>query len=429
MLKQYALKKCLGGYKMRASESHPNFKSKVREYTNYSIRNIKKICKDIGPRPAGSAEELKAQEYMAKDLENNADTVEIESFELHPRAFMGWFRVDGFLLLLAIAFFFIGLPILTLILSLLAVIFLIGEFLFYKEFLDPLYKKATSHNLVAVRKPTGQIQKRIIFCGHIDSSYEWRFTHLGGKVLLFAGLISAAVGLGFVLVMSIIAVTQGYITQQAEGLSRILGFVSLAFIPSFIGLCLFLNDKVIAEGANDNLTGCLCSASIIKYLSDNDIRFENTEVIALLTGSEEAGLRGAKAFAKKHKKEYEDAQTVVVAIDTLRDYEHFSVYSRDMSGTVKNHPQACALLKKAGEYANIELPYSSIYAGASDAAAITQAGMPAVAIAAMDPGPPRYYHTRGDTSDNLEPKTIEKGIEVCLEALYLFDEKGLTDSY
>ena len=48
---------------MKASESNPNYPSKVREMTNYTIREIKKVCKDIGPRPSGEENERKAQDY------------------------------------------------------------------------------------------------------------------------------------------------------------------------------------------------------------------------------------------------------------------------------------------------------------------------------------------------------------------------------
>ena len=65
--------------------------------------------------------------------------------------------------------------------------------------------------------------------------------------------------------------------------------------------------------------------------------------------------------------------------------------------------------------------------GATDAAAVTQSGMKAVSIAAMDPAPARYYHTRLDTADNLDIKTIEAVLGVALETAFLFDEKGLSN--
>lgn len=55
--------------------------------------------------------------------------------------------------------------------------------------------------------------------------------------------------------------------------------------------------------------------------------------------------------------------------------------------------------------------------------------MKAVALAAMDPTPARYYHTRGDTADNLDPKTIEAGINILLETAFLYDSEGLKDEY
>ena len=86
-------------------------------------------------------------------------------------------------------------------------------------------------------------------------------------------------------------------------------------------------------------------------------------------------------------------------------------------------------VKHASDIAGYNLPYSSVFFGSSDAAAIQQGGMKAVALAAMDPTPARYYHTRGDTADNLDPKTIEAGINILLETAFLYDSEGLKDEY
>jgi hypothetical protein len=43
----------------------------------------------------------------------------------------------------------------------------------------------------------------------------------------------------------------------------------------------------------------------------------------------------------------------------------------------------------------------------------------------MDPAPARYYHTRLDTEDNLDPKTLEIGLKIALETVFDFDEKGI----
>lgn len=85
---------------------------------------------------------------------------------------------------------------------------------------------------------------------------------------------------------------------------------------------------------------------MLKYLKDNDISFENTEVIAIAAGSEESGLRGSKAYMKAHKDELKDVPTVFIGLETFRDYEDIAIYQRDMTGTVKMDAGACSLLKK-----------------------------------------------------------------------------------
>ena len=79
--------------------------------------------------------------------------------------------------------------------TLLAFIPLVLEFLMYKQFIDPLFKGHTSHNLIAIRKPTGETKKRIIFVGHSDSQYEWILNYKLGGTGMKLFLIPAVVGL------------------------------------------------------------------------------------------------------------------------------------------------------------------------------------------------------------------------------------------
>ena len=167
--------------------------------------------------------------------------------------------------------------------------------------------------------------------------------------------------------------------------------------------------------------------AVMQYLVDNDIRFENTEVISISMSSEEAGLRGAKAFAKAHAKEYADSgvETIAICTDTLRDFDDMGIYNKDMTGTVKLDAKVAGLVKEASNIAGLNLPYANVFFGSSDAAALAQGGMKACCLAAMDPTPARYYHTRLDTADNLDKRTIAAGVNTLLEAAFLFDEKGL----
>lgn len=419
---------------MLARESNANYPSRRREMTNYTLREVKKVCKEIGPRESGEESERKAQAYVAESMKTVADTVETEEFELHPKAFMGWVLVDVVLMVLSIVMLILSrfdvIPALStvfniaaLVLCVLSVAFAVGEFLLYKPMLDPFFPKRQSCNVVCTRKAAGETKRRIIFSGHIDSAYEWYFTHLGGGRLLTAMI---ALGLGAIVLNLVLDIVSLFDLPQGLHITvLVLAFVSL--VP--ILLCtLFVNWKRVVPGANDNLTGVFASMAVLRYMAANDIRFRNTEVVAVSMGCEEAGLRGAKAFAKKHANA-DGVETVFVATDTLRDFDFMGVYNKDMSGTVRLDAKAAAMVKKASEIAGYNLDYANVFFGSSDAAAIQQGGMNAVALAAMDPTPARYYHTRGDTADNLDPKTVEAGIDILLETAFLFDSEGLKDSY
>lgn len=413
---------------MKAQDSVKNYPSALREMTNFSVRGIKKICKDVGPRPAGSEQEHEAQKLMAAELDGACDKVEIEPFDVHPGAFLGWILTDGIMMIAAIVLFFFGMSAIAMALCALSLIFAIVEFLLYKKLLDPFFPKKTSHNVVAVRKPKGEVRRRIIFSGHADSANEWRFTYYGGSKLLVPIIGLSFVGILLGLVLGIWAVAAGHAFSAADsGALNVMRYVFLAWIPILFTALFFENKKRPVMGANDDLTGCFISMAVVKYMQQHDIRFENTEVWVVLTGSEEAGLRGAKAFCKAHKNEMSDVETVFVGLDTIRDYDFAAVYSRDLTGTVKNDAGACALVKEAAKQTGLDLPYKSVFFGATDAAAVTQAGMKAVSVAAMDPAPAKYYHTRLDTADNLDIKTVEAVLGVALETAFLFDEKGLSD--
>lgn len=413
---------------MKAQDSVKNYPSALREMTNFSVRGIKKICKDVGPRPAGSEQEHEAQKLMAAELDGACDKVEIEPFDVHPGAFLGWILTDGIMMIAAIVLFFFGMSAIALALCALSLIFAIVEFLLYKKLLDPFFPKKASHNVVAVRKPKGEVRRRIIFSGHADSANEWRFTYYGGSKLLVPIIGLSFVGILLGLVLGIWAVAAGHAFSAADsGALNVMRYVFLAWIPILFTALFFENKKRPVMGANDDLTGCFISMAVVKYMQQHDIRFENTEVWVVLTGSEEAGLRGAKAFCKAHKNELSDVETVFVGLDTIRDYDFAAVYSRDLTGTVKNDAGACALVKEAAKQTGLDLPYKSVFFGATDAAAVTQAGMKAVSVSAMDPAPAKYYHTRLDTADNLDIKTVEAVLGVALETAFLFDEKGLSD--
>lgn len=401
-----------------------------KRLAKFSVKNITRIVNEIGPRKPGSPEELKAQELMAKELSKYCEDVKIEEFKVHRQAFMGFIPFTVACAIASVFTYAFASPIISLILVILGFIPLLLEFVMYKQFIDPLFIGHPSHNVIAKRAPKGEVKKRIIFVGHSDSQFEWTLNYLLGGVGMKLVLIPAVVGLVADLIIAIIGIicagTNGALEAAEPRWLMILGFVvGCVFIPFQLGFLFFQSYTKSVPGASDNLSGCYGAISVAKALDDTDTRFENTEVVVICSGSEEAGLRGAKAYVNAHEKELKKIETCVIACDTFRDLETMAVYDRDMSGTVKHDWGVKHLVKNAGANCGYDLHFESVYIGASDAAAFTQRGVKATGFAAMDPTPPRYYHTRLDNVENLREDAIAAGIEILIEAACMYDKEGL----
>lgn len=401
-------------------------KTTTAECTEFIVNGIKNICDSFGPRPCGSESEKNAQEQMMKELEPLCDSVTRETFKVHPKAFMSFVPHAGACLMgstainLAASLGKISRKKALGSVALMggALSGIVGEFLLYKKMYDPLFKEETSGNVIAVRKAKGETKRRIIISGHSDSAPEWTYTYKLGSHGVVAVAGYAVAGLAYT------AATTAAILAGKNAKKMALG--QLAFLPAYAGLFKFVDHKNYVDGANDDLTGCYVSAAVMKYLSDNDVRFENTEVIAIMTGGEECGLRGAKAYFEAHPELNSDGvETIFIGLDNIRDGDFMMIYEKDMTGMVKNDKDVCALLKNAGLQHGEDIPVGAIPLGSTDAAAASQAGIKAASLVAMDPAPAQYYHTRLDKADILIPEVIEKVLNIVLQAVYDFDEKGV----
>jgi len=415
---------------MTARQRIQNYEPKLREYTNFAVRGIKKVCKECGPRPPCSEAERKSHQMMQRELEPCCDEVRVESFKAAPKAFLGWVRMSVLFGIAAAAAYILAvytdlfnLAWISAALLGFSVLSMLLEFLFYRQFLDVLLPKKESQNVVGIQKPSGEIKRRLILCGHADSSYEWSFTYYGVKwfntvKLLVICIVFGVAAILFGLAISVAAIIQG-------GVSPVLGYVFAGLCVPLAVIWFFENKKRPVVGANDNLTGCFTAMAAARMLHETGNRLENTELVVLCSGCEEIGLRGAKAFAKAHAESYKDVETVFIALDTMTDFEYMGIYITDMTSTVKHDPAVCAMLRKAGNTAGHDLPYELLPFGASDAAAATQAGIRSAAFAAMDPAPAAYYHTRLDNADALQPKTMEACLDIVMEVAHQFDATGL----
>ena len=329
----------------------------IKENVDYTVKEITNVIKKYGPRESGNEACFDAEKHLKKELDQFCDETHFEEYQMAPKAFLHFTKlvsaaiILGFVICLALVFtnvisFFIAQCVFGILVAI-GLFITAMEFLMYKRFMDPLYKKVTGHNLVATRKPRGEVKKRIVISGHIDSAYEWRHIYyLKDKGM--GPLMGGTIGGAFIsLIIAIVAVIANFVDMGAFGdfMLNYSYYIHIITVLFMITLFLFVDFSTVSPGANDNLTGTYAAVCALRMLDMAGVEFENTEVVAMITDGEEAGLRGAKAFAKDHFDEYtsQGVETAVLCVDTLTDLDYLNVYSKDMTGTVK-HDEAFSKL-------------------------------------------------------------------------------------
>lgn len=397
------------------------------KFAKYQIDEITHIIKTCGKRDPGSEGEKKSCEYMAEVLKKDCgcEDVKVESYEVAPRAFYGWIYFTMTFVLIAIALFFFA-PVLSIPLIAAGFAIVLIQFGVYKKLLDPLFKKKTSHNVTAIKKCTGETKRRIIFNGHPDATWEWPVNYALGGVGFEGHAILAIVGAIFYLVLSILYIVKHGVTFGAPDMSDPLvkaALWGLLDVPFMIGLYFMVNYRRVVDGANDNLTGCYVGIAVLKALKDEGIELENTEIGVILTGSEEIGLRGSKAWVEAHKGEFQDVPTFIYAYDTINDPKYLMANYRDLNGTVKSDKDCADLFYEACKAVDVPCTKGWVppLGGAVDAAAFSQGGFRAAGVTGLNHKLERYYHTRLDSYDNMNAQGIANCFAASVKMLEMFD--------
>ncbi|NLA77303.1 MAG: M28 family peptidase, partial [Clostridiales bacterium] len=371
---------------------------------SYVADGIRHVCDTLEPRSPGSPGESDAQKYFSRELEGFADEVKTEDFTVNPRALSGSSVIIGLLMTFSAVVFILNrwaggkadiiYPAAATLFSFAALLLYVYEQLFRRQFADFLFKKAVSRNVFATRSSSSQAKKRIILCAHADAAWESRFNASENRLFDFMSRVLAPVG---AVITTLICFAYTFTDSKTiSGIWLAAAVLMLLFIPSYLTLCISTSFKTVSDGANDDLSGCFTALAVMKELSENDIRFEHTQVCCLITGANEAGQRGAAAFLKKHSDEMKKIETVFVSVEALYDENELAAYSGDTMRMVKNDAGATELIVTAADNLGIPVDTRAAYCSSSDSAVFSGAGFKASAFGAAKSGPQKYYHTRFD---------------------------------
>ena len=404
-----------------------NIIAKKNEYADYMVDEITHIIKTFEKRDPGSKGELQSCEYMAEVLKKDCgcQRADVESFKENPGSFFGWIYFTITFVLAAVVLFFLF-PLASVILIVAGLFIVFMQFGLYKKLIDKCFPEKTGHNVTAVKKCSGEVKRRIFFNGHPDAAWEWPVNYKLGGVGFEGHAVLCGLGAVYYLVLSIVYIAQNGVQFGVADTSMTIvkmGLIGLIFVPFLIGLYWMWNKHRVVDGANDNLSGCYMGIAVMKALQDAGITLENTEVGVILTGSEEAGLRGAKAWCEQHKGEFDDVPTFIFSYDTIHDPKFLMTNYRDLNGTVKADKEVSDLFMEAAKAAGVPCKKGWVppLGGATDSAAFAQAGFRATGVTGLNHKLEDYYHTRRDTYDNMNKDGLAGCFAASVKALEMFD--------
>ena len=295
------------------------------------------------------------------------------------------------------------------IIMLFATVATLLEFVFYKEFLDPLFSKTNSSNIIGRIEPKEERRQTLIFSAHYDSPYVFHYLQNFQKnyiIILSMTLLIYFFGVFLSIIAAVHQIQDSvpFVYGISWKLSMTLGLIFI--IPYFF----FITDEV-SPGAGDNLIAVSILLQLAEHFKKTENNLQNTKLVFLITDAEESGLRGARAFVKENRDKLTSTPHYNYNMDSLFSVDHLTYLTSDINNTVK---LSMDLIEKATKVADqlgyttekMNIPFGG---GGTDAGEFAKAGIPSVSLIAMDTtfkSGLNPYHTRDDHTKNIDPKAV-----------------------
>lgn len=374
---------------------------------------IQDIISRFGGRYFGSEQEKNAQYYTADILKKYCTKVDVEEFQSPLESHFQSLKIFCIVYVIVLIFFKINIQIAA-GLGLLNTILFLGHFVTYRHWLDFLFPNKPSWNVIGDIEPINTATSTIIVAGHIDSvkEFKWwyKLKNAGAVLSVIAGFQITLLGLYAFLSLFISATWFAYIW-----------WIFVIITPILI-VFYDMHGENVVDGASDNLTGVALVVEMAKVFSEKKLNHTRLRLISF--GSEEAALRGAHAYANKHKQQLVDEKAFLFNLDSIKEKKYLTIASSELNTLVFYDKANVQLVENSFKAMNTAYHVLPIGVGASDASAFHIAGLPAVCVIGMrsdslDP----IYHTRLDVIENIEPEALDAMKEVLIHFIETWDKK------
>lgn len=397
----------------------------IKKYGEEAYDIIKYAANDIGSRLPGSEGEKKFAFFMNEKLKELGLKPVVEKFLVAPRASIGGIPYAGWVGIIAsIMLFFPQLAVVAFAALAATWVWLVVSVFLYKTWFDFAFHQEISQNVYAELLPKdGKYDYTIILSGHTDTSWNWKHS-IKNPATVFVKMGLGVAAMLFLTVSALICTLQQFNAINPVWFASFYNWSRIVWVIC-IPLCYFItmwadsNERTASPGAMDNASGIAISYAITKYFKENPDKMpKNCRIIDYNSGSEEAGLRGALDFTKRHKGEAIFDNCYQLNIDGIGDKDYFEVITGDAWQFTKFDKDLEKMFIESMKEAGIEKPGCIVNpVGGCDSTPMSKAGVKTITFAAQNPVATNYYHTANDVPERIEPETITLAVDVVLKVI------------
>ena len=387
-----------------------------------TIAFTRRIVDECGARLTGSPACKKAAFLIRDELKKYCDRVEIEEFDVRPEAFRALLKTAAVVYTLSVFLLYFDYLLLSAVGFLLVTLAVVSQIFFYWQIFEPFCKRMKGYNVFGTIEPAEQTKQQILLSGHHDSSHEFRFLKRFQKLYALR-IIPAMLAVLAAPLFAWIWVYYRYVLDSVPAFGVFFQYgvlISLVFVAP---MYFFMSDNA-TPGAGDNM---IATAMIIKLAQlfqkarqANADFLRHTRLIILSTDAEEAGLRGARAFAQRHKKELLTPASFNFNIDSIYNLKELQFLTTDINSTIRLSKKMATQCREIADGLGYTTRLFAITpgGGGTDAAEFARVGVQATTLIGMPTALIRdkmVYHTLDDTVEHIEPAAVEASLKIALK--------------
>ena len=363
---------------------------------------IIQLSETIGPRPPGSNNEKAALAYIEEQLTSYGMDAELAGFLFPHHHFTPWITGAGVLFLVYAS---AGRP--PLLGLLLPISLLLAPDLgrwWNRRWNGSIPSSNVYTSLSSEDQPT------LVLCAHVDTGkaavlnrpFLLKLRGVTMDIAQRAALLLAALGLAELAGFTI----PHLISTTAAVIGAMTGFW-LVFSETLEQLARL---DFYSPGANDNASGVGLALALAEHYASNQP--ESFNLAFLFTGAEEAGLHGARAFARGLGS---DSRTAVLSLDMVGAGNTLRYASRD--GVLFSR-RADARLNELILQVNPQTRPLWYSLRSGDFAPFLENGIPATGLQVTGNSQAAlYYHTSGDLADRIELPALRLTAQTLLDLI------------